>query len=132
MERDDDFSRDWFRFIGEVQTSHRRHYSDVRVGVDERGASVWFGDLMGSTFTLAATSADPAVIRFFLRCYIAWKETMDLRLMGESSRRKMHREEEQKRRPRSRFCPDCNALGEVFVMDRAVPCQRCDGTGYLR
>lgn len=132
MENDIDFANTWFRFIGEVQTSSRRNYADVRVGFDERGASVWFGDLIGSTFTLAAASADPAVIRFFLRCYIAWKETMDLRAMGESYRRKVHRQEEQKRRPRAQFCPDCNALGEVFVMDKTIPCPRCEGTGYLR
>lgn len=126
------FADTWFRFVGQLQLGQRRHAADVRIGVDERGASVWFSDLIGSTFTLAATTADPAVVRFFLRCYVSWHQAMDMQAMGESRRRKVYREVEEKSRPRARFCPDCNALGEVFIIDHVIPCPRCEGTGYLR
>ena len=132
-EPDDDFAKNWFRLVGILQRNHRRGSTnvDVWIGFDQDGLRVGFNDLVTSTFTLAATSADPVVIRFFLRCYVAWQNVVAMSQMGEVRRRRERREEQEKRSPRVRACPECNATGELYIMDKLVPCPRCDGLGWV-
>lgn len=122
-----------FRFTGSGQQRSQRWYGAFAIGVDDDGVTVTFGEVMEGLLNIAVHSGDPIVIRFFLKVYVAGMNYLSsLNAMPDTQRRFARRRELEKRKPRVHSCPECHTTGELFIMDRMVPCPKCDGLGWIR
>lgn len=123
---------DRIRFTGAV--SDGEHVSNQTMDITIRAGELeWTSDpLVNGLFVIALKSHDPAVIRFFLRAYVAMQNRdAELRRWPECQRRRERRRENAKRRTPTANCPNCQASGEVWIQDRMVTCPRCNGAGVI-